>query len=84
MKTIGRDKIRGKHMDGDCYSAKTTRHEFGENDNRVFCYGLMDSADNILPKCLKCKAYVDNATPLTNGDEEYREQINWDYTAHLH
>ena len=84
MKTIGRDKIRGKRMEHDCYSAKTSRHEFGEDDPRVFCHGLLDTADNILPKCLKCKAYTYNATPLTNGDDEHREQVNWDYMAHLH
>lgn len=64
MKTIGRDKVRGKHLDHDCYSAHITRHEFGMDDARVFCYGLCDvMMDEPLGKCKVCKAFVQNAEP---------------------
>ena len=64
MKTIGRDKLRGKPLDYECYSAHTTRHEYGENDNRVFCYGFTDSMTDIpLTKCMLCKAFINNAEP---------------------
>ncbi len=63
MKTIGRDKIRKKPLDHACYRANTTRHEFGEDDNRVFCFGLLDELDDIQFDCLVCPAYVQNAKP---------------------
>ncbi len=33
---------RGKPLDKDCYGCKTTTGEYGQNDDRVFCYGLED------------------------------------------
>jgi hypothetical protein len=68
MKTIGRDKIRKEPLDHDCYSAKTTRNEFGMDDNRVFCLGLLNECDDIQIKCIRCRAFVDNAEPLKVGD----------------
>ena len=63
MKTIGRDKIRKQPLDHDCYYAKTTRNEFGNDDNRVFCFGLLNECDDIKKKCRICPAFVDNAKP---------------------
>lgn len=63
MKTIGRDKIRKRPLDHDCYDAKTTRNEFGIDDNRVFCYGLLNKSDDVQKKCINCPAFVDNAKP---------------------
>ena len=62
---INRVKLRGKPLDADCKAAKTTTHECGPNDDRVFCYGLYDKRyDAPYEKCYDCKAFVENATPL--------------------
>lgn len=63
---ISRAKLRGKALDRDCKRANRTSHEFGEKDDRVFCWGLFKSASDfeIQDKCKECKAYVDNATPI--------------------
>ena len=65
MKTISRDVIRGKPLDYDCLSANISKHEYGPNDNRCFCYGLYVPFNDweIQQKCLECKAYVFNAKP---------------------
>ena len=56
---------RGKPLDGDCYKARISKHEYGMNDNRCFCYGLCapHSVYEVHTKCLECGAYVDNAKP---------------------
>lgn len=65
MKKIDRTILRGKPLDEDCNKAQRTTHEYGQNDNRIFCYGLIDLMhDEALPKCTECGAYVNNATPL--------------------
>lgn len=65
VKTIGRDKIRGKHLDSDCYKAHISRYEYGPDDPRVYCYGLKDMmTDELVYKCNVCKAHVSNATPI--------------------
>lgn len=65
VKTIGRDKVRGKPLDHICYKAKISRYEYGPDDPRVFCYGMEDCmTDELLHRCRRCKAYVDNAEPL--------------------
>lgn len=62
MKTVNRAQLRGKPLERICYSAHTTRHEFGSRDNRVFCFGIMDGDDLIEP-CRSCKALMDCAEP---------------------
>lgn len=67
MKTINRAQLRGEPLDPMCKRARTTRHEFGPHDNRVFCYGLyaLGPEDGQLHgSCLDCKALVDNAEPV--------------------
>lgn len=66
MKKITRANLRGKPLDRECYRANRTTNEYGKDDNRVFCFGLYSefSDTDIDEKCLKCKAYVDNAEPL--------------------
>lgn len=65
MKTITRAQLRGKPLERICYSAHTTRHEYGRHDNRVFCYGIQDSMTGVLiPPCRVCKALVDHAEPV--------------------
>ncbi|MCI9640443.1 hypothetical protein ACDL92_11900 [Ihubacter sp. mB4P-1] len=61
-KRISRATIRGKRLDDDCKQAHTTSHEYGSDDNRVFCYGIYGGWD-IADKCKECKAYVYNAEP---------------------
>ena len=62
---ISRAKIRGEKLDDDCKKANITKHEYGKSDNRCFCYGYMDCMTRLpLEKCIKCKAFVDNAKPL--------------------
>lgn len=54
---INRAKLRGARLDEDCKYANTTT----EADLCV-CYGLIDNAENLLPKCKQAKAmqeYVD-------------------------
>ena len=51
MKTIGRDKIRGKHLDHKCYDAETVRPKY--NPMFVFCRGYDTSKD-----CQRCKAFM--------------------------
>ena len=56
---ISRAKLRGKKLDEDCKSCCTSSHEYGLDDDRVFCYGLVDySTDEIIEKCKNCKARV--------------------------
>lgn len=62
---ISRAKLRGKKLDEDCKRACTTTNEYGPDDDRVFCYGLIDcSTDDLIEKCRNCKALAYNATPL--------------------
>ena len=37
---ISRAKLRGYKLDEDCKRANTTTHEYGLEDDRVFCRGL--------------------------------------------
>ena len=53
---INRAKLRGEKLDEDCKKATTTT----EADLCV-CFGLIDNAENHLPKCKRCKALVWNA-----------------------
>ena len=53
---INRAQLRGTNLDEDCKIANTTT----EADLCV-CYGLIDNAENLLPKCEMCKALVWNA-----------------------
>lgn len=65
MKKINRAVLRGRPLDKDCYIARTCLHQYGFNDNRCYCLGLINKRnDEFLEKCLECKAFVNNATPL--------------------
>lgn len=66
---ISRAKLRGKPLEPYCKKANTTTHEYGLKDNRVYCYGLYQNnisgtINDIAECCRKCKAFIDNATPL--------------------
>lgn len=51
---ISRAKLRGKKLDEDCKIACTSTNEYGQDDDRVFCYGLVDcSTDELIEKCKK-------------------------------
>ena len=69
---ISRAELRGNPLDKECYTANITSHEYGIDDDRVFCYGLFkeQSVTEICNKCLKCKAFVGNATPMKGGAQE--------------
>lgn len=61
---ISRAKLRGKKLDEDCKRAYTSTNEYGPDDDRIFCYGLVDySTDELIEKCKNCKALAYNATP---------------------
>lgn len=61
---IDRATLRGKPLDKDCYKAQRSRHEYGLKDDRVFCYGLINSmTDEYLSKCKECMAFINNAKP---------------------
>ena len=66
---INRAKLRGEKLDEDCKFAKTTT----EADLCV-CFGLFDNADNLLPKCKKCKALVWNTEELIVKRMELEEK----------
>lgn len=62
---VNRAKLRGKPLDEDCKTARTTTHEYGKVDDRVFCRGLSDKrTDTPIEKCYGCKAFVENASPI--------------------
>ena len=63
--SFNRSWQRGKQLDEDCKRAKISKNEYGINDNRLFCYGLIDTVtEEPLNKCLECRAFVHNAKPL--------------------
>lgn len=71
MKKINRANLRCKQLDRDCYGCRTTTGEYGKDDNRVFCYGLVDrKTDEHLCKCKECGAFVENAKPLKEQPNE--------------
>ena len=62
---VNRAILRGKKLDYDCKKANIIINEYGPQDNRLFCYGLVDcSTDDYLKKCIECGAFVDNAKPI--------------------
>ena len=61
---LTRRDMRGRQLDKGCCRAKISRHEYGPDDDRCFCYGLIDKmTDDYLPKCQECGAFAYNATP---------------------
>ena len=61
-----RATLRGKPLDDDCKRAKISKHEYGLDDSRSYCYGLFSNptSGDIKDKCLECGAYCMNAKPL--------------------
>lgn len=65
MKRVNRAKLRGRPLDSDCKKAYRSTGEYGNDDRRVFCYGIIDIMnDEYLIKCKECGAFVFNAKPL--------------------
>ena len=61
---VNRAQLRGVALDADCRRAHTTQHEYGMEDERIFCYGIVDTmTDDCLPKCGEFRAFVQNAEP---------------------
>ena len=59
MKTIGRDKIRKKPLDPECYAAEISRQE----DGKIYCYGYIRKIDGMHRrwwKCGYCPAMIEN------------------------
>lgn len=71
-KIITRAQLRGEPlMVGFCNRAKTTTHEYGRQDNRVFCHGFIDCmTDELCETCAECKAHVRNAEPIEEANDE--------------
>lgn len=68
---ISRRTLRGKPLDTDCYKARTSSNEYGAEDKRTFCRGLMDCrTEEMLQKCRECKANVINAEAPKEADHE--------------
>ncbi len=64
-KRITRPQLRGEPLYWFCNRAKTTTHEYGQHDNRVFCHGFIDCiTDELCETCAECKAHVRNAEPI--------------------
>jgi len=65
MKRITRAQLKKRPLEPICKRANTTTNEYGKEDNRIFCYGLIDSMnDELLEGCVYCGAYVGNADPI--------------------
>lgn len=65
MKRVTRAKLRGKALDPICKRASTTTNEYGKEDKRIFCYGMIDPMnDELINRCVSCGAYVGNADPI--------------------
>lgn len=62
-KEVDRAQLRAKPLDEDCRRARTTRHEYGPDDNRVFCHGLEWQPGSYEERCAACPAFVWNAAP---------------------
>ena len=72
-KLQGRAIMRGKKLDSYCYKSKAIYYEYGPNDKRVFCWGLNDArTDEPIKECEQCKAFVYNAKPLDEEEEEWQ------------
>ena len=64
MKIVNRALLRGAPLETMCRQAKTTHHEFGREDRRVFCFGVTEAGGaNLMPPCRTCRAHVDYARP---------------------
>lgn len=71
MKKLNRAQLRGKPLYKFCKRAKISKHEYGPNDQRCFCYGMVDMDGDSIDECRECRAYSMNATPLEgDGDGE--------------
>ena len=66
MGRITRADLRGKPLiKYVCYDATISHHECGPQDNRQYCYGIIDKRnDELIPECAKCKAHVNYVTSL--------------------
>ena len=65
-----RAKMRGEPLEEFCKKADTTTHEYGPDDHRIFCHGLIDPRDGYpCDECRNCGAYVGNARPLEDRTE---------------
>lgn len=57
--SIPRSVLRGYPLLPMCRLAKISKHEYGPDDDRCFCYGLVDGkTDAPLYECVNCGAYV--------------------------
>lgn len=64
MKRKTREQLRGRPLDELCKKAHTAPYEYGPEDNRVFCHGLIDAMTDEPPdQCRICGAFVRNETP---------------------
>lgn len=55
---------RGARLLSDCYKANITKHEYGKDDDRVFCYGLYGNSEcELRDECSECGAHWRNAKP---------------------
>ena len=77
---VNRAKLRGKPLDEDCKTARTTTHEYGPVDDRVFCRGIFDRRNDApIGKCYGCKAFVENATPIWEESAADKEKTTERY-----
>lgn len=61
MKYKGRHIQRGAQLLDNCKKAKISKHEYGANDDRIFCYGLVESStEELIEQCRECKACTFN------------------------
>ncbi len=76
MKRVTRAQLRGQPLDPLCKKAHTTTHEYGLDDNRVFCFGWI-CRENDEPEalCEACGAFFRNMKPLEDGNGKYMQLL---------
>ena len=69
---VSRAALKGvDRLAEECLGARTSTHECGPDDPRVFCYGRAGWADLVDEECEGCPAYVWNAGPWEEGAEPW-------------
>ena len=76
MNHIGRAKLRGAKLTGNCYRARICHGDFKVNGISVdTCWGLIDPmTDDTWPECAECKAYCNNV-PSAEHWADYIKEI---------
>ena len=67
---ISRSVQRGSRLLPQCRMAAISKHEYGTDDIRCFCYGIAYVNDCVVEECERCGAYAYNAKPSEEADDD--------------